>query len=311
MQRRHSRRAFFAAGGAVALASCGDEAPGPPPAAPPIELWFGGDVHFGQTPRAGLFDDLLPLIAGAVGIVNLEGPVGAGGPVDPSAVVLSNALSGLSMLEMAGVRVVGIANNHALDGGPDGIPATAEALRQAKLLPSGYTSGPAILAFGARRVVVTAHDLGAGVPSGLRADLLAARAEAGDLLVATFHVTGPPSYLPGPELRQAAEIALDTGARVVASHGSHALGPVERRGEAVIAWGLGNLLFACDCTEEVDGAILRVSIDESALRAEIIPIDAGLRGAPARPSHDAPLILDLLHAIGSSPLTPSMKGASF
>jgi hypothetical protein len=52
----------------------------------------------------------------------------------------------------------------------------------------------------------------------------------------------------------------------------------------------------------VDGAVLRVSIDGDAARARILPIDAGLRGAPARPGHNPELILDLLDALGSSPL---------
>jgi poly-gamma-glutamate capsule biosynthesis protein CapA/YwtB (metallophosphatase superfamily) len=133
----------------------------------------------------------------------------------------------------------------------------------------------------------------------------------GDVLVATFHVTGPPSYLPRPELRAAVDTAITAGALVVAAHGTHALGPVERRGKAVIAWGLGNLLFACDCTDEVDGAVLRVSIDGDAARARILPIDAGLRGAPARPGHNPELILDLLDALGSSPLRREGPAAGF
>jgi hypothetical protein len=47
------------------------------------------------------------------------------------------------------------------------------------------------------------------------------------------------------------------------------------------------------------------------LGARILPIDAGLRGAPARRSHDVPLLVELLDAIGSSPLTPCEGGASF
>jgi hypothetical protein len=159
-------------------------------------------------------------------------------------------------------------------------------------------------------VVITAHDLTTGVPAGLPDELRGARA-AGDVLVSTFHVTGPPSYLPRPELRDAVGAALAAGARVIAAHGTHAVGPVERRGDAVIAWGLGNLLFACDCTGEVDGAILRVSIEGDAVRAHIVPIDAGLRGGAARPGHDPALVVDLLDALGSSPLRREASGAWF
>jgi poly-gamma-glutamate synthesis protein (capsule biosynthesis protein) len=219
-----------------------------------------------------------------------------------------NAPASLELLRSAGVRVVGIANNHAGDGGADGVASTLEAVRRASLLAAGGAAGAARLS----DVAITAHDLGGGVPPRLGAELAAARGDG--VLVATFHVTGPPSYLPRPELRAAVDEALSAGALVIAAHGTHVLGPVERRGRAVIAWGLGNLLFRCPCTEEVDGAILRVSLPADRaepVTARIIPIDAGLRGEPARPAHDPALILELLAALGSTPLTTAADGAWF
>jgi poly-gamma-glutamate capsule biosynthesis protein CapA/YwtB (metallophosphatase superfamily) len=221
-----------------------------------------------------------------------------------------NAPAAVASLRASGVRVAGIANNHAGDRGASGLAETAEALRRTGIRPAGGPAGAAVIEVNGQRVVVTAHDLAAGVPAELSANLAAARA-TGDVLVATFHATGPPSYLPRPELRAAVDVAIAAGARVVATHGTHALGPVERRGGAVIAWGLGNLLFACDCTDEVDGAILRVTIDADVLRARIVPIDAGLRGAPARAGHDPALVFDLLEALGSSPLQREGAAASF
>jgi poly-gamma-glutamate synthesis protein (capsule biosynthesis protein) len=159
-----------------------------------------------------------------------------------------------------------------------------------------------VLEVGGLRFAVTAHDLTRGVPPSLESDLKAARGR-GDVLVATFHVTGPALYLPRPELRRAVELALAAGARVVAAHGTHAVGPVERRGGAVIAWGLGNVAFACDCTDEPDALLLRVRFEgENPAEAVLLPIDAGLNGGPARPSMDAAGVLQLLESIGSSPL---------
>lgn len=276
----------------------------------PVELWIGGDVHVGQGTGEGLAP-LSSALLGASGIVNLEGPVGDSREMgEGEGPRLANAPSALPALRAAGVRVAGIANNHAADRGPAGPLETAEALRRAGILPAGAPSGPAVLTVHGRRVVIAAHDLAGGVPAGMAEELGAARA-LGDVLIATFHVTGPPSYLPRPELRAAVDAALAAGARVVAAHGTHALGPVERREGAVIAWGLGNLLFACDCTDEVDGAILRVSIDGEVVSARIIPIDAGLRGAAAGPGHNPGLLLDLFEALGSSPLRREASAASF
>jgi poly-gamma-glutamate synthesis protein (capsule biosynthesis protein) len=264
-----------------------------------VELWIGGDVHVGNAPVS------LPQLAelgDALGIINLEGPVSDGVREG-----LANSPSSLPALHAAGVRVAGIANNHADDAGIDG-----RAVTRAALSAHGISPTPSVLTlgFGEQRIAVTAHDLTAGVPAALSDELHAARAQ-GDVLVSTFHVTGPPSYLPRPELRDAVEVALDAGALVVAAHGTHALARVERRGRAVIAWGLGNLLFECDCTDDSDGAILRVSIESGAVRASIVPIDAGLRGAAARPAHDPELIFDLLDALGSTPLLRETSFARF
>jgi poly-gamma-glutamate capsule biosynthesis protein CapA/YwtB (metallophosphatase superfamily) len=84
------------------------------------------------------------------------------------------------------------------------------------------------------------------------------------------------------------------------AHGTHAIGPVERRGQTVIAWGLGNLAFACDCTREAEGLILRVALTPQRTSARVIPITAGLGGRSARPSHEHALMLELVRKLGST-----------
>jgi poly-gamma-glutamate synthesis protein (capsule biosynthesis protein) len=263
-------------------------------------LWIGGDVHLGTGGR-GALAGITGIVRGVPGVVNLEGPVGDGGSGgDPPRLTQSPAA--LAELPAASVRVAGIANNHAGDAGPRGAAATRDALAALGVLAAGGPAGPAVLTLGGLRVVVTAHDLSAGVPADLAGDLAAAR-RRGDVLVATFHVSGPPSYLPAPELVRAVEVALAAGAAVVAAHGTHALARVERRGKSVIAWGLGNLAFACECTDEAQGALVEVELGtDGAGRAEVIPVDAGLEGAPARAAADPGFTFDLLGALGSSPM---------
>jgi hypothetical protein len=71
----------------------------------------------------------------------------------------------------------------------------------------------------------------------------------------------------------------------------------------VIAWGLGNLAFACACTDETSGALLEVVLGpDGAGEAAIIPIDAGLDGGAAHASSDPGLAFELLEALGASPL---------
>jgi hypothetical protein len=230
----------------------------------------------------GALASIAGIVSGVPGIVNLEGPVGDPAGVGDQPFRLLHAASAIAELRAAGVAVAGIANNHARDAGDAGAPATMRALAAAGVQAAGGAAGPATIALGPVRVVVTAHDLEAGVPAALGAELAAAR-QRGDALIATFHVTGPASYLPRAELTDAVAIALDAGAVVVAAHGTHELARVERRGRAVIAWGLGNLAFACACTDEQSGALLDVTVGPGgAGDAAIVPIDAGLLDGAAR-----------------------------
>lgn len=284
----------------------------PPPAAT-VTLWLGGDVHLGDGEEADRrLAALAPLTAGAIGVVNLEGAVADRAARDGELVNLPARLPGL---RRAGVVAAGVANNHAADLGPDAPAATVGALIAARLIPIGGPAGAALLDQRGVRVVITAHDLppgpaGAGAPpaldtAALAADLAAARA-AGDVLVATFHVTAPPSYLPAREAVTAVALARAAGAAVIVVHGSHALARVERSADAVTAWGLGNLLFACACTDEEDALLLRVTLDRHGLvDAEVVPIAAGLRGAPARPAAEPALVYDLLASLRSTPLAPA------
>jgi len=314
---RVTRREFIAGSLAVTTAACRR----PMVRRKPVALWLGGDVHLGAANGPAL-RDLDGVTAGAAGIVNLEGPIGDR-PYEKregDAVVLANAVGAARRLKEIGVRVAGIANNHDGDRGSAGAMRTVSELHRAGVEPAGGRAGHAVIALDGRTIVVTAHDLSGGVSEALSAQLgaaakAAARTHGDSTLIATFHVTGPPSYLPQEPLRAAVDAAIASGARIIAAHGSHAIAPVERRhtsaGDILIAWGLGNLLFACDCTRESDAALLRVELDGNAIGATLIPIEAGLQGAAARPSRNAELALDLFEALGSSPLTRSGSEASF
>ena len=301
------RRSWMKGLAALGAAACVERGPGAAPARR-ASLFLGGDVHLGHGRTAPLLAGLEAELEGRLGVVNLEGPVGPA-PVAPSdgTVRLANDPASLHLLASAGVRVAGVANNHAADLGEPGVARTREALEGASLLVASH-GREAMLEVGGLRVALTAHDLAGGPPPA--AELARARARA-DVLIATFHVTGPPSYVPRRELRAAVDAALGEGASVVAAHGTHALGPVERRGDAVIAWGLGNLVFSCDCTEEIDGALLLVELEPPRVAATIVPIEAGLRGGPARPSKSSPLLLDLFEALGSTRLERTGNIATF
>jgi poly-gamma-glutamate synthesis protein (capsule biosynthesis protein) len=276
-----------------------------------VRLWIGGDVNLG-TRNNRVLKPLEDMLKGAAGIVNLEGPAAEAEPgPGGKKIVLINAPETLSQLRDVGVRVAGIANNHSLDAGAEGPRQTAEALERAGMVASGGPVGPAVFSVGGLPMVVAAYDLSGGVPRNLEEGLHAAR-QRGNLLIASFHVAGPPSYLPHPELRSAVKIAIAAGAKIVVAHGTHAIGPVERRGNLVVAWGLGNLVFACDCTNEREGLLLEIVLRDGEIDyASVIPIEVGLKGEPARLSADANGVFDLLEGIGSVKLVRQGRKATF
>lgn len=282
------------------------------------DLWLAGDVSLGDGGR-GQLQSISGIVQGATGIVNLEGPVTERPPLKAGSLRLWNSPKALAEILALNVKAAGIANNHAGDAGPHGPQQSATTLLEHGIAPAGGPAGVALFEVNGLMIALTAHDLTHGVPANLGEELAAAKRQAVvggvvrpvDVLIATFHVTGPPSYLPRPELRLAVETAYKAGATVIAAHGTHVVGPVERREHAVIAWGLGNVAFACDCTNEADAILLRVRVKSGegpfcgcgeVVKAEVLPIRAGLNKGPASPSQDANGVFDLLDAIGSKKL---------
>lgn len=248
----------------------------------PTVLWFGGDVHFGERGGAALEGLALdgPLV------VNLEGPIAT--QLRPSsASALFNPPDAAARLNSANVIAAGVDNNHAMDDGAAGLERTRAAIQRHDLAPLGSTSiaGLAMLQV----------DLSAGVPADLEARLTSLKPT-----IVLFHVLAPPLYLPEPSLRRAVDLAVTSGAQAVLAHGSHSIGAVERRGATVIAWGLGNLAFDCDCTTEDEGLLVRLELEGSRVtRATAVPVRAGLHGQQSRLLDDATTDLSLLESLGS------------
>lgn len=286
----------------AALLAC--RSPGPSDSKPSdrVELWFGGDVHLGPGGQKALAP-LATTMRPAAGIVNLEGPIDARGDASGSvqegeALRLFNGTGTAKELAAARIVAASIANNHADDAGPEGQAATAQALLHAGIVPFGGAARAGVIVRSGLQIALAGHDLSKGVPPDLAADLALTR-QSGDVLVVSFHTTGPPLYLPEPPLREAVDVALAAGATVVVAHGSHTLAGAERRGSSVVAWGLGNVAFACDCTDEREAVALRVTLGKGGVEAaSLVPIDAGLGGSQARVAADPGPVLDLLQALG-------------
>lgn len=304
-----SRRAYLhtLAVGAVSL-SCKSSAERQ------MARWFAGDLHLGRTVQAA--GNFLASVPGR-GSVNLEGVLAKGAGWQSQAkeatVLLRNDPKSVDWILSAGIDAISLENNHALDLGLKTRERSAEQLRAKKIqvLAHAHDSqgkpGEAwhqVVAFVGPREErgTTVQDL---------EEVVAARRQ-GRRVVLSLHVDSPPSYLPSPKIRGCVEKFLEAGASVVVLHGSHVVGPVERRGDAIIAWGLGNLSFACPCSQQDEGMILSLQGGTAGpLRARVCGIMPGNSQRPVRPLTRPQVFFDLLRALGSSPLKISGAWAEF
>lgn len=203
-----------------------------------------------------------------IAFANLETPLvdDVHDPVTGSPPVLGASPAAARGLAEAGLDVLGCANNHAHDQDASGMARTVEALRAAGLVAVGADLDPD-RAYGAEyverdgvRVAFLSYTERINRPAGRTAPratvawikqrdpteaLLAAR-ERADVVVLAVHWSHDFVTRPHLRQRQRARAWINAGADLIVGTGPHVLQEVERvpspRGEAVIAYSLGNLL---------------------------------------------------------------------
>ena len=248
--------------------------PSPPPPPPAVTVAAVGDLMFArdvttlmETHGPGYpFERVAELLAGSDLLIgNMEGTFTARGrPLDKTYTFRTPPPHAAALRE-AGFAAVSLANNHALDFGAEGLADTLAALDAEGVGRFGAGPGrreaerPLVLRAGGARVALLGFSAvagsvlaGAAEPgvAGARAGAVAARvalaAAASDFVIAFFHFGR--EYDPGPTERQRelARAAADAGADLVIGSHAHVLQPWERRGGALILYGLGNFVFDLD-----------------------------------------------------------------
>lgn len=208
----------------------------------------------------------------------------------------------------AGFDVLSVANNHARDFGEEGRTATMQALDAVGIAHSGregdfasvvvHDLTVAVLAFAVTQKSNLLHDY------PLAAEIVAEFAETHDIVVVSFHggaegddVTRLPFAEeehfgePRGDVVYFARKMVDSGADLVFGHGPHVVRAMERYGERLIAYSLGN--FATYYGISVDGLngiapILVATLDgegrfvEGKLHSTVQIRPAGPRPDPSR-----------------------------
>lgn len=278
-----------------------------------VTLALVGDLMFSHRVReAQASDPLLPLRAAEpllracdLRIGNLETPISLKRRPVPGARSDYFALpAAADALASAGFHLVTLANNHVWDFGAEGVERTLAELDRVGVAWCGLAgervgdrvegrwrapdgSAVAVLAYcGMRNVAVSGRPYRTIAPDPDRVcrDIARAR-EAGCATVVVLHEGGGP--WPSPEVERVARLAVTAGAAVVAIHHAHVLGGVERVGDAVIAWGLGNFLALTNnvAGERREGLVLRCILDghrvvDHAVLPSWVTLDACVVPAP-------------------------------
>jgi poly-gamma-glutamate capsule biosynthesis protein CapA/YwtB (metallophosphatase superfamily) len=169
-------------------------------------------------------------------------------------------------LGAAGISVAGLANNHALDFGPDALLDTLGHLCDAGIEPAGAgpdegsaRRGTVVDAGGLRLAVLALSDhpseyaaaenspgiaydpLSRGPPDWAARELGRLREEA-DLVVAFPHWGPNMTVHPSPPHRACAEELLGAGADIVAGHSAHVFHGIERHPGGLALYDLGGAL---------------------------------------------------------------------
>ncbi len=301
---------------AVGRSAAGE--PRDPPTAP-VTLVFGGDVHFESWLRdrvladpPGALDGMARLFADAdLAVVNLETAVTERGAPAPKRHTFRAPAAALTALAAAGVDVVSIANNHGMDFGTDGLRDTVRNIAAARLglIGGGMTeaaayaphrteiNGRRIVVLGATQVLdpfaIDDWNPGPDRPglasakharAGLRRLLASVRraAETSDTVVVMLHWGRERRVCPLPRQRRLAAQLAAAGADVIVGGHAHRLGPGGYLGDAVVHYGLGNLVFySSDGPGTASGAFAVTIAPDDTTRSEWRP--AVLRGGVATP----------------------------
>lgn len=240
-----------------------------------------------------------------------------GEPWPTKAIHLRTPLAAADSLVAGGVDVVTVANNHALDFGRDAFADTLERLNARSI---GYAGGGAneveahaplivernglrmaflgyVLPFASKPTFSTREweagpakaGLAIGTPEAVSGDVGVARTMA-DVVIVMVHGGVEYRSRPNSAQRDFAQAAIDAGASLVLGAHPHVLQGYALRGNTLVAFSLGNFVFARFDGAANDSAILDVTLTPDGVTSlNWIPVVIQDNGTP-RPAVGAEIL---------------------
>jgi hypothetical protein len=251
-----------------------------------FEVTWAGDTFIGDAAEIPIaqhgydwvMQEIAPLLGGDVVVVNAEAPITTlDEPFTPNKLYsYASDPAGAQALADAGVHVLGLSNNHALDQGTQGLLDTIAHGEAAGMVSFGagtddrQAERPLLLEGGDTTIGVVALAKGYGtrltagpgragtVPfstASIARGYNLAKAAGADHVVAYVH--WGENYRPEPvsdQLRDAGKFA-DAGYELVIGHGPHVMQGVEMIGPMPVVHSLGNFVFGTpgSYSEELPG----------------------------------------------------------
>jgi len=261
--------------------------PQPPPEPPPgpVRIVAVGDLMLGTNVKAVIrkhgarhpFRKYRKLLEGAdIAFGNLETPLSDRGAPTPgkSKESLRNHTNFIfrappacaAGLAWAGFDIVSLANNHAMDFGPEALRDTLESLEEAGIaviggganLDRAYAphflerNGQRIALLGISDILPAFSEAGKERPGIAPArgkefearmpDAIAAARKEADQVIVSVHWGKERFTGATPKQRKLGRRLIDWGADLVIGHHTHCMGPVERYGGGLIHYSLGNFV---------------------------------------------------------------------
>ena len=242
------------------------------------------------------FREVMPFLKrGDIVVGNLESPISVRGTaVENKKFTLRAGAIAARAVKSAGIRVVTLANNHAMDFGPLALQDTLAALADNDILFAGAgmdlsdARSAAVVKIKGRTLAFLAYSLtfpleffasasrpgtAPGYADFVKADIEKVRASA-DLVIVSFHW--------GAELMTSAKDyqielgrqAIDWGADLVLGHHPHVLQDVELYNGRLIVYSLGNFVFGSESNRTNWSIILLATFKGNTLvNVEAVPID--------------------------------------
>lgn len=229
------------------------------------------------------------------------------------------------VLKACGFTALGLANNHVMDFGPDGLADTLAALDKAGLPHMGAGADVAQarrpfyferngLKVGLLALTSTFPEenwAGRKKPGTAFSDLSKVEGwvreakKACDVLVVSFHGGTELATVPNEIQRAFARAAAAGGADAVIGHHPHVVHAAEIIGKTVVVHSVGNFLFESPTAGTEKSLIARLTLSKDGVtRAELVPIDTdGGRPKPATAAQKEEIraLLDALGALTARP----------